>query len=172
MCEFAQGLVALPSVLLFGAAIPKGDVIVEIPTDDRIMSQFKKRCLLASEFHLPVKFLLREPTPGNVADHCQYQRLIPKMQGTQHDIDRKLASILAPPIEIESGSHGARAGLLRIVISVLRMAGAKALGQEKFNWLAKQFLTRIAKDSLGLLIRPHDNAGAIGDQHGVRRKVE
>src|ERR1700704_1125418 len=55
------------------------------------------------------------------------------------------------------------------------MAGVirpESLRHEYFNGLAEQFLTRIAKQFLGLRIDQHNRATVVDDDHRVRRRFQ
>jgi hypothetical protein len=49
------------------------------------------------------------------------------------------------------------------------MDGMKSFGDQKFDRLSDQFLTRVSEQTLGLSIRPQNQSGAVGDEHGVGR---
>src|SRR5437660_12915769 len=94
-----------------------------------------------------------------------------EQQRPQANIHGKFRAILAPPGELQPGSHGTREWGSEIVLPMGNMDLVKALREENFKLLSQQFLTKITKESFCLSIHHHHQASLIDGDEGVRRNL-
>src|SRR5256885_12910866 len=93
-------------------------------------------------------------------------------QWAQADLDRKLDSILAPAIKLETGAHWSQAGFGKIFCAMSNMPSTEALWQQYLNRLVQQFIPTITKQPLGLSVDEHDSAFWVDDYHGIRSELQ
>lgn len=123
--------------------------------------------LLAAPQGLLRKFLFR-----NIANYGKHQRAGCRFDRAQHDVDGQFAPVLAAPVEFESRSHRAHAGLRGVAAAVLRVNDTESLRNQKLDGLTDEFLAVVIEHARGLRVRPNDGTGWIGDEHGIRGKRE
>ena len=82
----------------------------------------------------------------------------------EHDVYRKLASILPQAVELQSASHGTNTGLGEVGFPALGMTRPKSLGDEDFYEIADQLDLGVTEDPLGCRIYREDST-VIGRHH-------
>jgi hypothetical protein len=64
------------------------------------------------------------------------------------------------------------AGLRGVAAAVLQVNGTESLGNQKLDGLTDEFLAAVIEHARGLRVRPNDGTGRIGDEHGIRGRLE
>src|SRR5580692_7514859 len=111
----------------------------------------------------------RQLAHGDVADRRRHQDALGAFQRAQHDLNRKLAAILAP-----RGQFNARADLLRQSVfggaqRVCNQSLREARRNNVFHALPEELVTVIAELFFGLHVQQHDVARLIYHHHRVWR---
>src|SRR5205823_4144642 len=71
---------------------------------------------------------------------------------TQTDLDWELSAILALGEQVEARAHWPRVRISLIPGAMCPVPAAESLGQQHFDRLTEELLTRVAKEHLGLSI--------------------
>src|ERR1700739_634807 len=140
---FTNNLVGCVLFVALRAGIPGSDVALHVEKVDGVVAHaVEQRSQL--QIFVTDKFqgfmLLRD-----VADNAEYGCACRCLDRLQHDVDRKLSTILAQAEEIHGGAHLASTGMGMVVLAMRRMAPSEALRNEVFDRLADQFRLAVTK---------------------------
>ena len=116
--------------------------------------------------------LLRLLAHADVADRRRHQDAFGALQRAQHDLDRKLAAILAPPGELDPRADLLRQRVLRGAQTVRDQPLGEAFRNDVRHLLAEQFIAAVAELFLRLKIQQDDLAALVHHHHRVRRRLQ
>ena len=167
-----------------GAGIPADDLAARVHQVDRMILDTVEEHPIAIFalpellFHQPALPLqLRQMGFGrlahaDVADRRRHQNALGAFQRTQHELDRKLATILASPNEFDPGANLLRQRLGR---------GSSPIGEQPFresfrndgrDLLTEEVIAAISKLLFRLKIQQDDFAILVHDHHRVRGRLK
>src|SRR5437870_5635958 len=101
----------------------------------------KKLALEAIRFLDEAILLLQCFLLGHITNGTDDMRHLIEQQGPQTDIHGKFCAILAPPGELQPGSHGTSEWGREIALPMSNMGFSKAVGEEDFEPLTQEFRT-------------------------------
>src|SRR5262245_44416662 len=104
---------------------------------------------------------------ADVANHAQSKKPVLRFQRTQHDIYRKLVSVLPPSVQLQSGAHWTLLGLGEKLGPVLRMFFPVEGRHQDLERLAEQLVLAVAKHRLRLGVHERNIPLGVGDDNGV-----
>src|SRR6202167_2710958 len=108
-------------------------------------------------------------THADVADGGGDENAFRAVEGTQHDLDGKLAAVLAPRRQLDSGADLLGQSFLGGAKPVCDQTFREALRNDVAHLLAEQLVAAIAELFLRLQIQEHDLALLVHHHHGVGR---
>ncbi len=109
---------------------------------------------------------------GHVADRAGDEQASRRLDRTQADLDGKLGAVAAQAEQLDARAHGPESRRREESLAVGGMGRAVPFGQKDLDRLADQLVSGVAEEAFGLLVDEHHPAGGIGDDHGVRSRVE
>src|SRR5580692_2975804 len=104
---------------------------------------------------------------ADVADRRGHQNSFGTFERAQHDLDGKLAAILAPPDEFNSSADLLRQRLCRAASAVSDDPFCKPYGNDVLHLLPDEFIAAISKPLLRLDIQQNDLPADVYYHHGV-----
>src|ERR1700687_2586311 len=90
---------------------------------------------------------------ADVPDRCRHQNSFGVFQWAQHDLDWKIASILAPPVELNPCTDLLRQRLSRRPSTISNQPFRKALRNDVLHFLPYQFIAMVSELFLRLKIQ-------------------
>jgi hypothetical protein len=109
---------------------------------------------------------------GDVADPGDHQQAALGGERRQADLDRELAAVLAPAVEIEVGAHRARPRLGDVRRQVMAVPRSHVLGDQYLDRAAEQLVVVVAEHPLGRRVDQHQHAAVVAHHDAVGRGVE
>src|SRR5580692_8248245 len=109
---------------------------------------------------------------ADVADRCRHQRSFHTFQRAQHDLDRKLGSILAPCDELDSCSDLLRQRFRRASRTVRDQPFGKAFRNDVLHFLSDELIAAVSKLFFCLHVQKHNLPTLVHYHHGIRRRFE
>ncbi len=163
--EFVAHIAELPLRL----DIHQHDVAAPVHHDHRIRRRLEQTAILA--FHLR-QMTIGGFAHGDVADRRRHQDALGAFERAEHELDRKLAAVLAPPDQFQP-----RADLLHQRLGVAAgVVGDEPLGEafrnDDVDFLSQELVVDEAELPLRLDIHQHDVAVRIHHDHRIRRRLE
>ena len=116
--------------------------------------------------------LLRTLAHADVADRRRHQRSFRAFQRAQHDLDRKLAAVLAPSGELDPAADLLRQRALLESKIVRHQPFREALRNDVRHLLPEQLVAVVAELLLGLQVQQDDPAVLVHHHHGIRRRLQ
>ena len=95
---------------------------------------------------------------SDIADGTEHDHTRVRGERTQADFDGEFAAIFAQAVELAACAHGADARRIGVVVAMVDVSTAIAVGKEPFNRLAEKFVARVAKNRFGLRVDENDCA--------------
>src|ERR1700678_444858 len=150
-----------------------------VPADNQALSvQHDVRVILHIRHDQPVAFFILTQSVLNplalrdVADRRGYENSFSAFERAQHDLDRKLTSILPPPAEFKSGTYLLRQRLRGGARPVGDQPFREALRDDVLYLLSDEFIAPVTKLSLRLIIQQNDVASLVHHHHCVRGRLQ
>ena len=109
---------------------------------------------------------------ADVADGGRDQHSLGAFERAEHDLDRKLAAVLAPRREFDAGADLLRQCVCCGAGAVGDQPLGEAFGNDVFYLLPDQFIAAVAELLLRLHVEQNDFAGLIDHHHGVRSRFQ
>ena len=164
-----EKLIAAISELLLRLDIQQHDLAALVHHHHRIRSRFQQPAIPA--LHLR-QMLFRGLAHADVADRRRHQSPFGAFQRAQHDLDGKLASILAPPDEFDSRADLLRQRFCRGARPVRDQPFRKALRNDVLHLLPDQFIAAVSELFLRLNIQQNDLAALVHHHHRIRSRLQ
>ena len=164
-----EELVAAVAELLLGLEIQQDDLAALVHHHHGVRRRFQQAAVAA--LHLR-QMLLRTLAHADVADRRRHQRSLGAFQRAQHDLDRKLAAVLAPPGELDPGADLLRQRVLRGSQIVRDQPFRETLRNDVRHLLPEQLVAAVAELLLGLEVQQDDLAALVHHHHRVRRRFQ
>ena len=161
--------IAAVSELLLRLNIQQNDLPALVHHHHRIRSRFQQPAVPA--LHLR-QMLFRSLAHADVADRRRHQDSFGAFQRAQHDLDRKLAAILAPPDELDPGADLLRQRVCRGSQIVGDQPFREALRNDVLDLLADQFVAAVSELLLRLDIQQNDLAALVHHHHGIGSRLQ
>src|SRR5580698_9548559 len=161
--------IAAVSELLLRLHIQKNDLTVLVHHYHGIGRRFEQSAVPA--LHL-CQMLLGSLAHADVADRRRHQRSFRTLERAQHDLDRKLGSILALGNKLDPRSDRLRQRLCRTSRAVRYEPLGKSLRNNVFYLLPDQFIAAVSELLLRLHIQKNDLTVLVHHHHGIRRRFE
>src|SRR5580692_2963627 len=116
--------------------------------------------------------MLRFLAFGDVSDGCGHQDSFRTFQWAQHDLDRKLTSMLPPPFELNPRPDLLRHRLRRGSRTVRDEPFRKALWNDVLHLLPNQFIAPVSKLLLRLNVQQHYVSALVNYHHRIRSRLQ
>ena len=116
----------------------------------------------------PGTLLLRRHSHGDVADRRRDQRAFGTLDRAEHDLDRELAAVLAPPRSLDPGAHLTHARGFAVEVPILDVPAVQPSRDQELHRLPGELVAAVAELPLGLDVDQDDLAGGVDDHHRVR----
>jgi hypothetical protein len=152
--------------------IPEPDRSIHTPYENGIVSELQEIGLFFELGRLPSQHLFGALARTDVTDGATDEGACIGLERAQTDLDRKRATILAQPIQLQPCAHGSHARVAEVGDPVEGVVAVKVLRHQHLDWLADQLRPHIAKQLLSLGINQHDHTVAVDNHHGIRRRLE
>ena len=165
----AQELVAAVAELFLRLNIQKDDLAALVDHHHRVRSRFQQSAVAA--LHLR-QVLFRGLAHADVADRRRHQGSFGAFQRAQHDLDRKLAAVLAPRNKLDPGSDLLRRGVFRGAQIVRDQPFRKAHRNDVRDLLAEEFVAAVAELLLRLEIEKNDFSALVHHHHRIRSRLQ
>src|SRR5580692_7094902 len=163
-----QFIAAVPELLL-RLHIQKNDLPVLVHHYHGVRRRFEQPAVPA--LHLR-QMLFGRLAHADVADRCRHQRSFHTFQRAQHDLDRKLGSILAPCDELDSCSDLLRQRFGRASRTVRDQPFGKAFRNDVLHFLSDELIAAVSKLFFRLHVQQHNLPTLVHYHHGIRRRFE
>src|ERR1700734_3107438 len=161
--------IAAVSELLLRLHIQKNDLTTLVHHYHGIGRRFEQSAVPA--LHLR-QMLFGSLAHADVADRRRHERSFHTFQRAQHDLDRKLSSILALGNKLDPGSDLLRQRLCRASRTVRYEPLGESLRNNVFHLLPDQFIAAVSELLLRLHIQKNDLTVLVHHHHSVRRRFE
>jgi len=122
--------------------------------------------LLLGRLELPLPLLQGAPL-GDVADHGDRADVGSDLQGSQADVHRELAAIVAEARELEPHPHRTQARRGEVGLELDGVPRPEPVRHEDAQWPAHELGGVVAEQELGGPVRIADRAVPVADDHGV-----
>src|ERR1700674_3577825 len=109
---------------------------------------------------------------ADVADRCRHQDSFGAFQRAQHDLDRKVASILPPPSELNPCSHLLCQRVFRGSKTVREQPFCETLRNDVLHLLPYEFITVVSELFLRLQIQKNDFSALVHHHHRIRGRLQ
>src|ERR1700730_11196072 len=109
---------------------------------------------------------------ADVPDRRRHQDSLSAFEWAQHDLNRKLGSILPPRNEFDSGSDLLRQRLGRASGTIRDQPFREALWNDVLYLLPYQFIAAVSELFLGLDIQQNDLPSLIHHYHRIRSRFQ
>ncbi len=109
---------------------------------------------------------------ADVADRCRHQDSLVILQRAQHDLDGKLAFILAPPNEFNPGADLLRQRFRRASGTVGDQPFREALRNDVLHFLSDEFIAAVSELLLRLNIQQDDLPALVDHHHRIRSRLQ
>ena len=109
---------------------------------------------------------------ADVADRRRHQNSFGAFQRAQHDLDRKLATILALPDQFDPGTDLLRQRIRRRSKAIRDQPFRKTVRNDVGHLLTQQFVAAISELLFRLEVQQNDLAALVHHHHCVRRGLE
>ncbi len=161
--------IAAVAELFFRLHIQQNDFSARVHHHHGVGRRFQQPAV--SAFHLR-QMLFRVLAHADVADRRCYQRAFRAFERAQHDLDGKLAAILAPPGEFDPGADLLRQGLGGGAGAVGDQPFGEAFGNDVLDLLPHQFIAAVAELFFRLHIQQNDLPARVHHHHGIGRRFQ
>src|ERR1700687_4633767 len=164
-----EQLIAAVAKLLLCLKVQKNDLAALVDHHHRIRTPPQDPAVPAPHLR---QMLFRGLAHADVADRRRYQDSFGALQRAQHDLDRKLAAILAPSSELKSGADLLRQGVSGGSQIVRDQPFRKARRNDVLDLLPEQLIAAVAKLLLCLKIQKNDLAALVHHHHRIRSRLQ
>ena len=164
-----EQLVAAVAELLLRLHVQQHDLAALVHHHHRVRRRLQQPAVPA--FHLR-QMLFRGLAHADVADRRRHQDSFGAFQRAQHDLDRKLAAVLAPPGELDPGADLLRQRVLRGSKIVRDQPFREALRNDVRHLLPEELVAAVAELLLRLQIQQDDLAVLVHHHHRVGRRFQ
>ena len=116
--------------------------------------------------------VLRSLAHADVADRRRHQDTFGAFQRAQHELDRKLASVLAPRGELDPGTDLLRQRLCHGSTTVRDQPFREALRNDVGHLLPEEFIAPVSELLLRLNVQQHDFSALVHHHHRVWSRLQ
>src|SRR4029077_12052893 len=109
---------------------------------------------------------------ADVADRRRHQDPVGTFQWTQHDLDRKLTSVLPPPGELNPRSNLLRKSVSRGSKTVADQPFREPLRNDVLHLLTHEFIAVVPELFLRLNIQQDDLSARVYDHHRIGSRFQ
>src|ERR1700722_4478882 len=180
----ADNLISAVALDSLGTGIPTEDLAPRIHAEDGVILDsveehpvsffaFPERVFpKPAPFFHPSQMLLGILAHANIADRRCYQDSFGTFERAEHDLQRKLASVLAPPHKFNSGADLLCQCLRRASGAVSDQPFRKTLRNDVSYFLSYQLVSAVSKLVFRLNIQQDDFSGRVDHDHRIRSRLQ
>ena len=165
----AEEFIAAVAELFLRLNIQQNDLAALVHHHHRVGCRFQEPAVPA--LHLR-QMVFRRLAYADVADRRRHQDTFGAFQRAQHELDRKLAAVLAPRRELDPGPDLLRQRFGRGAGSVGDQPFGEALRNDVRHLLTEEFIAAVAELLLRLNIEEDDLPALVHHHHRVRRSFQ